>query len=190
MKLCAKNQGPGPWFLGGEVESGLETPTEDRVCTGRFSLWDGPWGHGRTCCPQRHGQVLPIIRVCVCVCVCVCVYAGMFRAVCSDSRLEAHWTNAFLLQTLSLGWEGPELSFHLMVRVMPIFTWWRMFAAPEDTLWVYNYIISITLEGQSPVKPNAYLWCFLLGDPVSLGPPFGGDAETSFQEAPIRNLGT
>ena len=28
MKLCAENQGPGPWFLGGEVESGLERPTQ------------------------------------------------------------------------------------------------------------------------------------------------------------------
>ena len=189
MKLCAENQGPGPWFLGGEVESGLETPTQRTGSAQGDSVCEMVHGGVGGCAARRgHSQVLPIICVCVwervcvcmCVCVCVCVYAGMFRAVCSDSRLEAHWTNAFLLLTLSLGWEGPELSFHLMVRVMPIFTWWRMFAAPEDTLWVYNYIVSIALEGQSPVKPNAYLWCFLLGDPVSLGPPLGGDAETSF----------
>ena len=49
------------------------------------------------CCPQRAQPGAPdylcvCVResVCVYVCVCVCVYAGMFRAVCSDSRLEAH----------------------------------------------------------------------------------------------------
>ena len=101
MKLCAENQGPGPWFLGGEVESGLETPTQrtgsaqgDSVCE---MVHGGVGGHAAR---RGHGQVLLIIRVCVCErkrererereCVCVCVYAGMFRAVCSDSRLEAH----------------------------------------------------------------------------------------------------
>ena len=92
MKLCAENQGPGPWFLGGEVESGLETPTQrtgsaqgDSVC----EMVHG--GMGGRAARRGHGQVLPIIRVCVCVrerererereCVCVCVCVS--TQVCS-----------------------------------------------------------------------------------------------------------
>lgn len=74
MKLCAENQGPGPWFLGGEVESGLgETPTEDRGSAQGDSVCETVHGGVRM---QRARQVPRYLCVCRCVCerdVCVCV---------------------------------------------------------------------------------------------------------------------
>ena len=66
MKLCAENQGPGPWFLGGEVESGLETPTQRTGSAQGDSVCEMVHGGVGGCAARRgHSQVLPIICVCV-----------------------------------------------------------------------------------------------------------------------------
>ena len=86
MKLCAENQGPGPWFLGGEVESGLERAAQGTGSAQGESVCEMVHGgRRRMCCPQRAWARCSRLSKSVCVQVCVwereCVCVSM--QVCS-----------------------------------------------------------------------------------------------------------